>query len=415
MGDGFDGAALTMTVYRRRLIAGGSFTRSGPRFLGWIGQFDGNIWTALGEGVRRDVYDLVVHNGLLIAGGNFREVPGYDGIQYLASWDGHDWAPVADVDGLVGALAVHQGELIVSGAFTSFQGSPARAIVRFDGTDWHPMGDGIAFGVYALHTYGEDLIAAGKFTQAGGGYANHVARWNGTTWLPMGSGVDDEVLTLHTEGSALYVGGRFTHAGGKASSFLAVWDDTVTPVRLAGFTARRDGTAGVVEWTVTGDAVDHLGFHVYREDIPGRRERLDPDLLTGAVTYRYHDPSPPAGRTRYWLEELARSGESTWYGPAWLEPAASPVLTLAPSHPNPFRSTVSIRGVNPVAGPVTVRVFDSTGRETARPWDDRLPAGPFEIPWDGRVRSGAEAPAGVFYYRLDTPAGSVTRKLVKIP
>ena len=44
-------------------------------------------------------------------------------------------------------------------------------------------------GVRALGFYAGELIAAGDFTTAGGVEARHIARWNGTNWSPLGTGI----------------------------------------------------------------------------------------------------------------------------------------------------------------------------------------------------------------------------------
>jgi len=415
MGDGFNGAALSMVEFEGHLYAGGQFSRSGDRWLGWVGKFDGGVWQPLEQGVVRDVFDLTVYDGLLYVGGNFHQVPGHDGMQFLGAWDGTHWQHVADVDGPVGALGVHQEKLIVAGTFSTLNGIPAQSIVGYDGTSWEPLGNGVGNGIYALTELNGDLIAAGKLTPNGGPRLNHLARWDGTAWSSMGSGLDNDVFCLLPDSNRLYVGGAFTLAGGKPSMFIARWDEEVTPVRLASFTARREGAAAVVEWRVAGSAADYAGFHVHREGPAGDRLRLTRELLSGFESYAYRDENAPWGRARYWLEEVSRNGESSWHGPVALEAAIAPAPTLAQVRPNPFRASAHLSGVNPVAGRVTLRVFDASGREAARPWDAALPEGAFELAWDGRGGAGEVAPAGVYYLRLDTPAGSVTRKLVKVP
>ncbi len=88
-----------------------------------------------------------------------------------------------------------------------------------------------------------------------------------------------------------------------------------------------------------------------------------------------------------------------------------PTLGVAP---NPFVEFADVRCTLPVAGVVTLRVFDVSGRRVrtllAGQW---LDAGPHAIAWDGTRDDGRAAPAGMYLVRLDTPAGSRTQTLVR--
>ena len=68
--------------------------------------------------------------------------------------------------------------------------APANFVARWDGTEWLPLGDGLAnFAVTLLPLPNGDLVVGGSFTQAGGSHANHLARWDGTRWNYFGEGV----------------------------------------------------------------------------------------------------------------------------------------------------------------------------------------------------------------------------------
>jgi flagellar hook assembly protein FlgD len=59
-------------------------------------------------------------------------------------------------------------------------------------------------------------------------------------------------------------------------------------------------------------------------------------------------------------------------------------------------------------------MLDALGREVARPQEGTLPAGTHEVTWDGRAANGQAAPAGVYLYRIETPHGSASGKIVLI-
>ena len=189
------------------LFAGGEFTKAGGVGANNIARWDGVIWHPLGEGLSEgadcSVRTLAVDmEGALYAGGEFFEWEGKVIVSYplIARWDGVDWYSVGgwldlEPDTGVGVLAMDgQGDLYVGGSFSMAGGVSASGIVRWDGVDWHPLGDGI-YGDYgpsvlALAFVGqEDLFAGGVFTSAGGNPSYHIARWE-TAWA-----VDDRYRT----------------------------------------------------------------------------------------------------------------------------------------------------------------------------------------------------------------------------
>jgi flagellar hook assembly protein FlgD len=61
---------------------------------------------------------------------------------------------------------------------------------------------------------------------------------------------------------------------------------------------------------------------------------------------------------------------------------------------------------------VKLTVYDVEGRLVRTLIDTKLPPGEFEARWDGRGNGGAPVAAGVYFYRLTTPDGSETKKMV---
>jgi choice-of-anchor B domain-containing protein len=90
-------------------------------------------------------------------------------------------------------------------------------------------------------------------------------------------------------------------------------------------------------------------------------------------------------------------------------------LSLAPAAPNPFRAgeAASFAFALPAQGRVTADVYDVSGRLVARLADGVLEAGPHRLIWNG-LESGRPAPAGVYFLRLDTPAGERSGRVVLI-
>jgi flagellar hook assembly protein FlgD len=92
---------------------------------------------------------------------------------------------------------------------------------------------------------------------------------------------------------------------------------------------------------------------------------------------------------------------------------ASGDVTLGSNYPNPFRA--STRTFIPYAlaqdGSVRLTVYDMLGREMRTLVLASQRAGSHVVTWDGLDAAGAAVPAGMYTYRLETPAGVVSRTL----
>ena len=93
------------------------------------------------------------------------------------------------------------------------------------------------------------------------------------------------------------------------------------------------------------------------------------------------------------------------------EPATRLALDVAP---NPATAGALIRFALPAAGDVHVSVFDCAGRLQRELVNGELPAGPQSLRWDGADARGQSASPGVYVVRLDTPAGALCRKFVRM-
>jgi len=67
--------------------------------------------------------------------------------------------------------------------------------------------------------------------------------------------------------------------------------------------------------------------------------------------------------------------------------------------------------------PATVRlaVYDASGRvarELVNTGSGQFKPGVYTVSWDGRDRTGRELAAGIYFYRLNSSAGNLSRKAV---
>jgi trimeric autotransporter adhesin len=205
-------------------------------------RWDGQNWSDPGGELNNSVWAMAEFDDKLIVGGNFSDAGGgSSGIDRLAAFDGDTWSAVdpalpAPFSGEVRALTVFEGDLIVGGTFTDFDGETVNRIVRFDGENWTAMGpagnEGVDGTVEVFAVFDGDLYAGGSFGEAGGTEVNRIARWNpgDGEWEALGSGtsvgVNGSVEDLKVYDGKLIVGGNFNEAGGLVAQRAAAWDGT---------------------------------------------------------------------------------------------------------------------------------------------------------------------------------------------
>ncbi len=84
-----------------------------------------------------------------------------------------------------------------------------------------------------------------------------------------------------------------------------------------------------------------------------------------------------------------------------------PFLTLSPASPNPVSSETSIQFTIPQDGPISLSVFDVTGRQVATLASGFYASGGHVVLFDGHA-----LPDGAYYYRLEASGQSASRMFV---
>jgi hypothetical protein len=89
---------------------------------------------------------------------------------------------------------------------------------------------------------------------------------------------------------------------------------------------------------------------------------------------------------------------------------------LSQNHPNPFNPATTITFSVTVAGPVSLRVHDSSGRLVRTLVDAILESrqDTYAVTWDGRSDAGRAVPSGLYLYRLTTANTTQARKMLLI-
>lgn len=185
---------------------------------GNINDLSAQVW-----GIRRYKNEIYAGGGFLLAGS--------DTVNNIARWDGTNWHKVGQgIDGVVRCFYEMDDTLYVGGSIDAIIGSniQCKSLVKWDGTSWHemePMPLPYVSSISSMVEYKDELYVAGNF----GGLTdtlNEIARWDGTQWLSVGGGIwgDSWVESLVVYKGYLYAGGYFFEQDGNAGSFIMRWN-----------------------------------------------------------------------------------------------------------------------------------------------------------------------------------------------
>jgi hypothetical protein len=158
------------------------------------------------------------------------------------------------------------------------------------------------------------------------------------------------------------------------------------------------------------------------------RLKFQPGEGTSTITFAYALPKgvtgrfvdrmggllvdhPVLGSGNFTLDRLTLNEldmEIFWNGnPQATDQIAPSSYALDQSYPNPFNPATTIHYAVPSAGPVTLRVFDVTGREVATLDEGMRQPGRYAVTWDASNLAG-----GVYFYRLSAAGFMETRSMV---
>ena len=136
-------------------------------------------------------------------------------------------------------------------------------------------------------------------------------------------------------------------------------------------------------------------------------------------------PSPSAARERgaasaqgaFYIPSEGGNfvGDTKYFGYVAAATAVTPrvsALRLGQPAPTPSRGAVTLRLELPAAGRVTCAVFNASGRRVRPVLDQVLGAGEHNVGWDGRDEAGRSVASGIYFYRIGTESGQVTRRVL---
>jgi hypothetical protein len=89
-------------------------------------------------------------------------------------------------------------------------------------------------------------------------------------------------------------------------------------------------------------------------------------------------------------------------------------LALLQNHPNPLMKGKTAITFRTAGGQGSLRVYDASGRQVRMLWQGSAVPGTHRMYWDGRDERSAPVRSGIYFYRLETEEGSLSRQMVVI-
>ena len=86
--------------------------------------------------------------------------------------------------------------------------------------------------------------------------------------------------------------------------------------------------------------------------------------------------------------------------------------TLDQNYPNPFNPETNISFGLPEAGEARLVVYNILGRKVRTLLDEYYPAGTHTVTWDATDDYGSTVASGVYFYRLETEATTLSHKMM---
>jgi photosystem II stability/assembly factor-like uncharacterized protein len=388
---------------------------------------NGSTWAAVNNGIT-DLFD----NSLGVSGTNIL-AGGETGHIYLSTDNGDDWTSVTS-----GVVSSNISSFVQSGT-NLFAASYGEGVILStdNGTTWTPATAGLFANVNCLAALGSNLFAAtdsGVFLSTNNGanwqpadsgltllflpmnslavsgtdiyvssYLVFKSTDNGTSWADSSDGLPESspVNALAVQGSFLYAG----MTGGLYQHDLPV----ILPVELAAFTGSCTGSTIELQWK-TATELNNSGFEVEKK-VSGKWQMLG--FVKGAGTsnaahsYSFADKNISSGTVSYRLMQTDHNGKTQYSQTITVNANVVKEFALRQNYPNPFNPSTVISFDLPAASQVSLKVYDSIGREVATLINEYRPAGTYQQQFDfSRLASG------LYIYRLNSGAHTSVKTML---
>ncbi len=167
-----------------------------------------------------------------------------------------------------------------------------------------------------------------------------------------------------------------------------------------------------------GNWIDNLASHLERDGNIQENPMFCVD--DGGYTWTVSEYSPMLAANNSCATNIGRiddGGACGNFEPPEIEPEIRNFLVHTPA-PNPFlpsaNNATTLSFELPLSGPVTVVVYDISGRKVKELESSFRAAGANTVAWSGRDESGSAVAAGVYLMRVQSEAGTASERVVVI-
>lgn len=205
---------------------------------------------------------------------------------------------------------------------------------------------------------------------------------------------------------------------GEVWSFTTGIDSTI-PVELTSFKASVSGKKVTLEWT-TATETNNRGFDIERKTENTGWQKISfvegKGTTTNRSVYTYTDEVSSAAAQIIWyrLKQTDFDGTSVYLQEVKADLGKPGSYQLHQNYPNPFNPSTKIKFEIPETASeknaVSLKIYDSLGREVATLLNEEKPAGYYEVDF----AYGAQMASGVYFYQLRSNDFVQTRKMTLI-
>jgi hypothetical protein len=182
---------------------------------------------------------------------------------------------------------------------------------------------------------------------------------------------------------------------------------------LQGYSTSISSAAITITWTLA-QAGENLTCSVLRaEDQDGEyRELAAPGIARDGMAFTFNDAGfDPGTAYRYRVDVSDSEGRKVLFETSLIVTPALP-LSLDQNFPNPFNPSTTISYYLPEDAPVTLSVYDVSGRRIADLVGKAEKKGRYSVTWDGSDGTGGSVASGIYFYRLTAGKETVSKKMI---
>lgn len=196
------------------------------------------------------------------------------------------------------------------------------------------------------------------------------------------------------------------------SLWTAADSDNPLPVELVNFSASVSGKKVFLNWETKTEIIN-AGFEVERK-IPGSDWQkivfVEGHYTTNSPKYYSFTDQPAVnGTVFYRLKQIDTDGSFEYSAEIKVEFGIPQEYSLSANYPNPFNPATTVDYSLPVGGFVSVKLYNSQGREVATIFNESKEAGYHSFTIDAAKYSLA---SGVYFYRISAGNFTMTRKML---